>query len=161
MFFKRPKQTSNDNSALSPPAGPSTIARDTVLEGNISTNGEIRIDGSVRGSIRAQICIIEATGVVEGEVLADEIIVKGRIVGPLRAIHAHLHAGADVEGDIVSNTIAIETGARLQGSVWRNEDSSNNLPAAEPREQLSYLRNPLWAGPDGDSYRPIVAVRPR
>ena len=166
MFFKRPKQTLNDNSALSPPAGPSVIARDTVLEGNISANGEIRIEGSVRGSIRAQVCVIETTGVVEGEVLADEIIVRGRVVGPMRATHAHLHSGADVEGDIVSNTIAIDTGARLQGSVWRSEDSfanetSNSLATLEPREQPSYLRNPLWAGTDDANYRPIVAVRPR
>ena len=165
MFFRRPKHTTNDNIPFETSAAPSSVGPDTVFEGNLAAAGEVRIGGTVRGSIRAQICIIEASGLVEGEIVADEIIVLGRVVGPLRAYHVHLHAGAHVEGDVINETIAIDSGAQLQGAVWRSEDPFAGKPvsgrAERPREQHSYLANPLWNGTEVEAVRPLVAVRPK
>ena len=98
------------------------------------------------------------------------IAVIGRVVGPLKAYHVHLKPGAHVEGAIFSQTIVIDNGAHLVGKVEHSEDpfaeeeakvEEKTPPALQSREPPSYVRSPLWAGAKRDSYRPLVAIRPR
>lgn len=167
MFFRRSKPNLNDNAPAPVEAAvPTVIASDAVLRGDLATDGEIRVAGTVRGTIRARLCIVESGGAVEGDIRADEIIVRGRVIGPLRAYHVHLQPGSHVEGEVINETIVIDSGASLMGSVWHSEDpfatsqkkvEIERLPATEPS---SYLQSPLWTA-SGTSYRPLAAVRPR
>src|SRR5438046_2136150 len=123
MLFRRRKPPSNDNAPHPKAIAPaSTIAADTVFEGKITTDGEIRVEGTFRGSIQSEHCTVGPNGLVEGDIEADGITVLGRIVGPLKAYHVHLKSGAHVEGSIVSQTIVIDSGAYLVGKVERSED---------------------------------------
>ena len=159
MFFRKHKSIGNDNQQKQ--SQPTYIGADCSLDGNIETAGELHIEGQVRGTVRAGICIIAASGSVEGEIIAGNVIVHGRVNGPLRASHVHLQPGAIVEGDITSGTIAIETGARLSGAVWQAN------PEQEPHSALTYQEPPslfsesLWPPREDDAFRPIKAVRPR
>jgi len=58
---------------------PSYISADMVIEGNISTEGEIHIDGELRGSVRAHTCLVEAHGQVMGTVSAQYVLVRGKV----------------------------------------------------------------------------------
>ena len=135
MFFRKRKLTSNDN--VPAPASPSYVGRNTVFDGTITSDGEVHIDGLVRGTVMAKICIIDSNGTVEGLVEAEEIEVRGRVVGPLRGHHVHLQEGAHVEGDIVS-------------------DASHSR-----RDPSNLLTNPLWNRIEDDGFRPLKAIRPR
>jgi|GEM_PF-2146542 len=176
LFRKRGKPTSNDNhpSVVSTPATPSSlIGRGMVVEGDVSSDGDIHVDGILRGKLQARQCVIELNGLVEGDVIADEIVVRGRVVGPMRAYHVHVEAGARVEGDVVNASITVDGGAEIHGAIWHNDDpfaeAAESRPrpeagredAAASRERPSYLESPLWNGGAVDDYRPIVAVRPR
>ena len=86
------------------------------------TSGDIQVEGTVEGDIRAQMLIVGETATVKGEVIAEEVVVNGRVVGRLRGLKVRLAATARVEGDIVHKTIAIESGAHFEGSVQRQDD---------------------------------------
>jgi cytoskeletal protein CcmA (bactofilin family) len=171
MFFKRRKPSSNDNTPQPKTnAESTTVAADTVFEGKITAEGDVRIEGTFRGSIQSARCTVGPNGLVEGDIEADGISVQGRVVGPLKAYHIHLNPGSHVEGPIFSQTIVIDNGAHLIGKVEHSEDPFANqqseseakeLPALPSREAPSYVRSPLWTSPKRDSYRPLVAVRPR
>jgi cytoskeletal protein CcmA (bactofilin family) len=114
MFFKAKKKNREVPQVASEP---SYIARDTSLEGNIICDGEIHIDGAVRGSVRAQTCLVDVHGEVHGEVAADVIFIRGRVIGPVTGVHVHIHAGSHVEGNVTNETISIENGAYVYGSI--------------------------------------------
>ncbi len=153
MFFRKQKPAVNDNRTEPAPAAPAMEAGDATVigagaqfNGTLECPGELRIEGTVVGSVRAGRLHLGPSGVIEGDVTAEDMTVEGVIKGPLRGRHIHLMAGSSVEGDLTSETIAIDTGARLTGAVWQEQDA-----AAEP-----------WSGSGADDgFRPLATVRPR
>lgn len=102
--------------------GPSVLSSDLTVKGNITTQGDVQIEGTVDGDIRAHQLTVGESATIHGEIVADEIIVNGRVVGRVRGLKVRLSASARVEGDIVHKTIAIESGAHFEGSVQRQDD---------------------------------------
>jgi cytoskeletal protein CcmA (bactofilin family) len=102
--------------------GPSIIAADVEIEGNIVTAGELHIDGNIHGDVQAQTVMIDTKGTVHGRLIAEEVIVRGRVIGPIRAVHVHIFAGAHVQGDVVNSTLSIENGAWVDGMIHRSDD---------------------------------------
>lgn len=126
MIFKRTRpgseidENGSDGPQLNPSAEPSYIARDVVIEGNISTEGEIHIDGELRGSIRAATCLIDVNGVVNGGVFSNFVMIRGRVFGPINAGRLSIQKGAHVEGNVVHEGISIEHGAFVMGTITQN-----------------------------------------
>jgi len=113
-----------------PPA--SILSSDLHITGNIKTSGDIQVEGSVEGDIRAHLLTIGETATIKGEVTADDVVINGRIVGRVRGLKVRLTSTARVEGDIIHKTIAIESGAHFEGSVQRQDDPLNPGRAAKP-----------------------------
>ncbi len=109
------------------PTEPSFIARDTSFEGNISSDGEIHIDGELRGSIRAHTCLVDSHGEVQGGISAQFVVVRGRVIGPITAAQVTIQAGAHVEGNVINENIIIENGAHIIGSITRSALASQPL----------------------------------
>jgi len=129
---------------------PTTISSEVIIEGHLVTNGEIQIDGTINGDVRARVCVVDANGVIHGEVYAEEVLVRGRVIGPIRGIHVHILAGGHVEGDVINETLSVENGAYIDGKIRRSEDPLSEPIAAgyygEPEEpQLTY--HPMTAPP--------------
>jgi cytoskeletal protein CcmA (bactofilin family) len=101
---------------------PSVLSSDLTIIGNVRSSGDIQVEGTVEGDVRAQVLIVGESATVKGEVIADEVVVHGRVVGRLRGLKVRLSASARCEGDIVHKTIAIESGAHFEGSVQRQDD---------------------------------------
>ncbi len=102
--------------------GPSIITSEVVIEGNLLTGGELQIDGTVNGDVRARSAVIDVQGIVHGQVVAEDVFVRGRIIGPIRGVHVNIYAGAHVEGDVVNETLSIENGAYVDGKIQRSDD---------------------------------------
>ncbi len=117
-------------SASKPKPAPSALSSDLVIKGNIKTTGDIQIEGTVEGDIRAHLLTVGEGATVKGEVMADDVVVNGRIVGRVRGLKVRLTSTARVEGDIIHKTIAIESGAHFEGSVQRRDDPLNGQTAA-------------------------------
>jgi len=94
---------------------PSVIAEDIVIEGAISGEGELHIDGTVKGDVRVARLSLGESGRIEGSATADVVEARGHIVGAVTAKQIRLFAGATVDGDLTHEQLAIEIGASFQG----------------------------------------------
>jgi len=106
--------------ATSPPQGrkprvASLISSDITIEGNLIGDGELQIDGTVKGDVKVAKLTIGDTGHVEGTISAEVVEVRGRIIGALSAKQVRLYGTAYVDGDITHEQLAMETGAFFQG----------------------------------------------
>ncbi|RDW14653.1 bactofilin family protein [Paracoccus thiocyanatus] len=122
-----------DTSYDMPPAAParartapSVLSSDLTVTGNIQTQGDIQVEGTVEGDIRAHQLVVGDSATIRGEIVAEEVVVNGRVIGRVRGLKVRLTATARVEGDIIHKTIAIESGAHFEGSVQRQEDPLAN-----------------------------------
>ncbi len=113
-----------DYASSSPKAKPpaSVLSSDLTVTGNLKTSGDIQVEGTVEGDIRAHLLTIGETATIRGEIVADDVVVNGRVIGRVRGLKVRLTSTARVEGDIIHKTIAIESGAHFEGSVQRQED---------------------------------------
>ena len=110
----------------------SLISADITIEGNVTGDGELQIDGVVRGEVRVGKLTIGDTGHVEGPVIADAVEVRGRVVGALTAKQVRLYGTAYVDGDITHEQLAMETGAFFQGRSLRFQRAAAPAPEAAP-----------------------------
>lgn len=97
----------------------SIIASDMTVIGDLETEGVVRVEGRVRGTVRAGTQVLVASGaVIEGDLHAQEAVIAGQVSG---AIHAkervELQASAMVAGDVLTPRISIIEGARITGEV--------------------------------------------
>ncbi len=104
----------------------SVLSSDLLVTGNIKTSGDIQVEGTVEGDIRAHLLTVGESATIRGEIVADDIVVNGRVVGRVRGLKVRLTSSARVEGDIIHKTIAIESGAHFEGSVQRQDDPLSN-----------------------------------
>ena len=97
----------------------SIIASDMTVIGDLETEGVVRIEGRVKGTVRVGSQVLVASGaVIEGDLHTQEAVIAGQVSG---AIHARerveLQASAMVAGDILTPRISIIEGARVSGEV--------------------------------------------
>jgi cytoskeletal protein CcmA (bactofilin family) len=129
----------NEFKASAPKAKPpaSVLSADLHVTGNMKTTGDIQVEGTVEGDIRAHLLTIGETATIKGEVIADDVVINGRIVGRVRGLKVRLTSTARVEGDIIHKTIAIESGAHFEGSVQRQDDPLNPGAKAVPAQKAN------------------------
>ncbi|MEM1019529.1 MAG: polymer-forming cytoskeletal protein [Sphingomonadales bacterium] len=106
---------------------PSIIGSDVEITGNVSTNGEIQLDGSVEGDVRASSITLGENGALNGTVSADRVIVRGTVDGSINGRVVELHKSAKVSGDVKHETLSIEAGARVDGNFKYDQDPVGNI----------------------------------
>lgn len=89
-----------------------------ILEGRLSSNGNINVDGSINGDILANGNVtVGETGEIIGEIRAEVITIGGKVKGTIYAKEkAILESKAVLQGDIVTKILVIEAGAIFDGS---------------------------------------------
>lgn len=105
------------------PVPPSIVSADLRVVGDLTSKGEIHVDGNIEGDIRCQVLVIGQSGMVTGQIFADSVRVHGTLTGQIRARSVFLAATARVVGDISHESLAIEPGAFLEGHCGRMEKS--------------------------------------
>ena len=94
------------------------ISSGTVIEGEIKSNGDIRIDGTIRGSVTSKSkVVVGSTGVVEGDVFCQSADISGVIVGKTTVVEMlFLKSHARINGDIHTGKLVVEVGASFTGN---------------------------------------------
>ena len=113
------------NGASFRPGGPSTasvIGPDLVIQGNLTSKGEVQIEGEVQGDIYGTHIVIGERARVTGGVIAEECVNRGHLLGTVRGRRVLLQSSSHVEGDIYHQTMAIEQGAFFEGKSRRTDD---------------------------------------
>ncbi len=106
----------------------SLIAENVSVDGDLASDGDVQLDGALRGDLKVTNLSIGETGQVEGTITADAVEVRGRVVGAIAARSVRLFASARIDGDITHEQLAIEAGAHFAG---------RSLKAQPVQEQLS------------------------
>ncbi len=100
------------------------IASDARITGRIHFPGDARIDGTVRGDVRAEaLLVVGPTAEVEATVRAERLVVEGRIEGEIRDCGTcELRPGARTVGRIAAQNLIVHAGAVIEGwlSIGRN-----------------------------------------
>lgn len=110
---------------------PSVIGNDLIITGNLSSKGQVQIDGEVQGDTTGTHIIVGETARITGGITADEVVVRGRVQGSIRGKRVMLQANSHVEGDIYHKALAIEQGAFFEGKSRRTEDPTSGASKAE------------------------------
>jgi cytoskeletal protein CcmA (bactofilin family) len=95
----------------------SIIGAGTTITGNMQSNGDIRIDGVLKGNLIAKAKIlIGADGVVEGDIDGKQADILGKVSGKIKVADLlYLHGKAVVDGDIYAGKLQIEPTAAFNG----------------------------------------------
>jgi cytoskeletal protein CcmA (bactofilin family) len=93
----------------------SLLASDLVFEGNISGDGELMIDGVLKGDVHVARLIVGEHARVEGTVRGAQIEIRGEVNGNIEGKSVRLLETAHVEGDITHEQLSIDVGAFFQG----------------------------------------------
>lgn len=105
------------------------------IEGNIKGEGDLTIDGSVKGSIELNKyhLTVGAEGRVEADINAENVTIGGRMTGNIKAgSKVEITKEADFEGEIKAKRISVEDGAYLK-AVIELEREAQKEPAPETK----------------------------
>ena len=121
------QKTKSDISSEAPvqPSGASIIAAGTTVKGDISSNGDIRIDGTLQGNIQSTAkVVIGANGVVDGDISGQQADIMGKINGTIKVKELlQLKGGSTISGNIYAAKLQIETNANFNGQ-WHMTSGS-------------------------------------
>jgi cytoskeletal protein CcmA (bactofilin family) len=116
---------------MAPQALLNLIGSGTIITGNIQCNGDIRVDGTVKGNMEVgQKLVIGETGSVLGDILAANVSISGTVKGNIITDETTLlHGTSSVTGDIQTRQIIIEQGGTFNGYC----KMGNDLKAQKPK----------------------------
>lgn len=127
MFNQKTKSDISVDAPVQQQTGASIIAAGTTLKGDISSNGDIRIDGTLQGNIQSTAkVVIGANGVVEGDISGQQADIMGKTSGTIKVKELlQLKGGCNVSGNIYAAKLQIETSANFNGQCHM----TTNAPA--------------------------------
>jgi len=113
-------------------AGASVIGSELHIRGTLMCTGKMKIDGTLVGDIRGKGNItIGESGVVLGNIYAEEVTVHGRVEGTLNARKVRLCRPCRVKGEVVHARLEVEDGAFLEGDCDPCDDPLANASPAQ------------------------------
>ena len=117
-------------------ASASMIGAGTTLKGDITSNGDLRIDGTLKGNIIGSAkVIIGANGVVEGDISGQQADIMGKVAGSIKVKDLlQLKNGSVVEGNISAGKLQVEPSAVFNGQCHMNVSSSSNSNTSSSSE---------------------------
>jgi cytoskeletal protein CcmA (bactofilin family) len=116
---------------------PSIIGEDLTIRGNVTSKGEVQLDGEIEGEIRCGSLLLGDKGQVMGGVAAEDVVVRGRIIGSIRGLRVTLQAQCHVEGDIFHQGLSIEQGAYFEGKSRHSDKPLEETKAANGSAKVS------------------------
>ena len=115
-----------------------TISSGVVIEGKLSSKGDVRVDGSVKGDVNVTGNVaIGESGEINGQVNADVITVGGKITGTLNAKEkVVLESKAILKGDLIAKILVVEAGAKFDGNSKMDGKETFTKPPVLPQPNL-------------------------
>tara|TARA_B100000287_G_scaffold425472_1_gene471832 strand:+ start:541 stop:951 length:411 start_codon:yes stop_codon:yes gene_type:complete len=94
------------------------IGSGTVITGNIVSKSDIRVDGTLKGSVSTEgKVVLGRQGIIEGDVVCSDADISGSIKAKITVSRLlSLKTTAKLKGDIITNKLSIEPGATFTGS---------------------------------------------
>jgi len=108
-----------NNQGAPPESVISIIGPGMKVVGDCETDGTIRIEGTVEGSVRAgKAVVVGKDGIVSGDISTQDAVISGKVMGTLVAqSRLELQATCHIEGEVHARRMQLEEGAILNGTV--------------------------------------------
>ncbi|PWU05166.1 MAG: cell shape determination protein CcmA [Bacteroidetes bacterium] len=122
MFAAKSKSEIESPSA----SGTSLIGAGTVIKGDISSNGDIRIDGVLKGNVKSTAkVLIGPDGVVEGDIEGQQADILGKVSGKIQIKELlNLRGKASIKGNISAGKLQIEPTVTFNGQCHMGNEAS-------------------------------------
>jgi cytoskeletal protein CcmA (bactofilin family) len=122
------------------PAPQSGAATQSVIDawltitGTLESEGDVRVEGQIRGDIRCAHLVVGKEATVSGDIIAEEAVVRGKVKGSIRANRVILQDSACVESDIYHKTLSIDEGACFDGQSCHRQQPFQGTGADPKRD---------------------------
>jgi len=125
------QKAGNDSPYVQPTVN--VIGAGTTIDGEVACEGDLRVDGKVKGTISAKSKVsVGATGVVDGNIVCESADIAGKFFGKTEVSDMlMLKSTGYLEGDIVTGKLVVEAGARFTGSC------KMGVKEIKPNEKIS------------------------
>lgn len=114
------------------------LGPDAEINGTITFQGAIRLDGNVKGKICSNdgTLIVGEKAVINADIIVDTAIITGNITGSINACsRIEIHSPGRITGDIQSPIILIEAGVVFNGNCnMQSQTISLGKTANEPKK---------------------------
>lgn len=107
------------------------IGPSVKVEGDLKGVGNILVEGILTGTLTTDKDVtVGEKAQIQADITAQNATIAGTINGSV-TVHGHLtiNATAKISGDITTKTIAVESGARINGHLKMGEINASDLPA--------------------------------
>jgi cytoskeletal protein CcmA (bactofilin family) len=100
----------------SDPLSISTIGEDLTITGNATSTGELHLDGRIHGDVHCVALVLGENAQLEGNVVAEDVMIRGRLIGSVRALRVMLQSQAHVEGNLFTRASLLNRARILKAS---------------------------------------------
>lgn len=136
------------------------VGEGVTLTGEVDAPGLVRVHGTIEGSLVGDEVRVGATGRIKGSLTGRKVDLEGQVGEKVVAKTLALRATASVHGDVEYETIEIEAGARIDGSLHRagpdsvadSEAGSSYINAEQLIERLAPEDKADEPGQDEDGH---------
>ena len=123
MFLKNSKIFSDKSGQNSL----SIITEGIEFSGEINTDGDIHIDGNMKGTIKAHEVVIGPNGNFDGEIISEVLKVSGLIKGKFTIKNLFIKGDGLLQGKAKYEIIVVDSGGKIQGELGlQKQNKSNN-----------------------------------
>ena len=105
------------------------------FSGEVNTEGNIHVDGIMRGTIKAKEVVVGPKGDFDGEITADILIVNGNIKGKFNIKNLQVRKNGVLQGKIKYEVIIIEAGGKVLGELGISKQSKFLNPKNSNKEK--------------------------
>lgn len=97
--------------------GTTLIGKGTTLTGDLSSNSDLRIDGTIEGNISCQAkIIVGSSGIVNGDIQGNQADIVGKVSGTIKVKELlQLRGDCIVNGNIFAGKLHVEPTATFNG----------------------------------------------
>ena len=117
----------------------SIIGEGIDFSGEINTEGNIHIDGIMRGLIKANEVVIGPNGEFDGEIIADILIINGNIKGKFTIKNLHIRKDGLLQGRAKYESLVVDIGGKIQGELGISKQ--NKLLAKKNGKEKASIKN--------------------
>jgi len=140
--------------------GMSVVGAGMTFVGDCQTEGGLRVDGTVDGSVRTgRVLEIGPDGVVKGDVRAQEATVAGQVHGTMVVeSRLELRSTGKVDGEVFARRMSVAEGAVVNAAMRMGDRATAAAPTGEPSAAARRLE--VAPGGPGSPEEPVETSPP-
>jgi cytoskeletal protein CcmA (bactofilin family) len=107
------------------------LNRRVTIVGSIAFDGEVLLQGRIEGDVRCKSLHVAERGSVDGDIVAEQVVVLGEVVGTIHADELVLKTACNVAGQIFHRKLVLEDGCFFEGQSRRAAQPLRLVPKAQ------------------------------